>query len=253
MHSTPFMPSFIRPYPGLAKTVKSRLEEVRADRKWKMIAVHGPGGRRAERVIKLPTHSDLRRRPARGWTGQRHRLAQASCCQDSAPAVGCWSSPAVSMHADRTAVVRKTVQRNVIDVAEREQGTNEIARRQRARVYLIVRVPPGTCQPWPACIICRSTTWLPSTARRCISDWNVDNPRRCMMKTGTPREQFPRAFDVAFVRVGAQRSRMYFDGRPTRRRPHEATEALHGLCHALLIGRNDLAEVFRVHAGRQRR
>ena len=29
-----------------------------------------------------------------------------------------------------------------------------------------------------------------------------------------PREQFPRAFDVAFVRVGAQRSRMYFDGRP---------------------------------------
>lgn len=42
------------------------------------------------------------------------------------------------MHADRTAVVRKTVQRNVVDVAEREQGTNEIARRQRARVYLIV-------------------------------------------------------------------------------------------------------------------
>lgn len=29
-----------------------------------------------------------------------------------------------------------------------------------------------------------------------------------------PKEQFPRAFDVAFVRVGPQRSRMYFEGRP---------------------------------------
>ena len=28
------------------KQVESQLEEVRADRKWKMIAVHGPGGRR---------------------------------------------------------------------------------------------------------------------------------------------------------------------------------------------------------------
>ena len=33
----------------------------------------------------------------------------------------------------------------------------------------------------------------------------------------------------------------------------EAAEALHGLGDALLIGRNDLAEVFRVHAGRERR
>ena len=33
----------------------------------------------------------------------------------------------------------------------------------------------------------------------------------------------------------------------------EATEALHGLGDALLVGRNDLAEVFRVHARRQRR
>ena len=33
----------------------------------------------------------------------------------------------------------------------------------------------------------------------------------------------------------------------------EAAEALHGLGNALLIGRNDLAEVFRVHARRQRR
>ena len=31
---------------------------------------------------------------------------------------------------------------------------------------------------------------------------------------------------------------------------HEATEALHGLGDALLIGRNDLAQVFRVHARR---
>ena len=31
---------------------------------------------------------------------------------------------------------------------------------------------------------------------------------------------------------------------------HEAAEALHGLRDALLIGRNDLAEVFRVHARR---
>ena len=30
----------------------------------------------------------------------------------------------------------------------------------------------------------------------------------------------------------------------------EASEALHGLCDALLIGRNELAEVFRVHACR---
>ena len=34
---------------------------------------------------------------------------------------------------------------------------------------------------------------------------------------------------------------------------HEATEATHGLGDALLIGRNDLAQVFRVHAGRERR
>ena len=34
---------------------------------------------------------------------------------------------------------------------------------------------------------------------------------------------------------------------------YEAAEALHGLCDALLIGRNDLAEVFRVHARRERR
>ena len=34
---------------------------------------------------------------------------------------------------------------------------------------------------------------------------------------------------------------------------YEATEALHGLRDALLIGRNDLAEVFRVHASRERR
>ena len=34
---------------------------------------------------------------------------------------------------------------------------------------------------------------------------------------------------------------------------YEAAEALHGLGNALLIGRNDLAEVFRVHAGRERR
>ena len=34
---------------------------------------------------------------------------------------------------------------------------------------------------------------------------------------------------------------------------HEAAEALHGLGDALLIDRNDLAEVFRVHARRQRR
>ena len=32
---------------------------------------------------------------------------------------------------------------------------------------------------------------------------------------------------------------------------YEAAEALHGLGDALLIGRNDLAEVFRVHARRQ--
>ena len=31
-------------------------------------------------------------------------------------------------------------------------------------------------------------------------------------------------------------------------RPHWAAEALHGLRNALLIGRNDLAQVFRVHA-----
>jgi hypothetical protein len=30
----------------------------------------------------------------------------------------------------------------------------------------------------------------------------------------------------------------------------EASEALHGLGNTLLVGRNDLAEVFRVHAGR---
>ena len=34
---------------------------------------------------------------------------------------------------------------------------------------------------------------------------------------------------------------------------YEAAEALHGLGDALLIGRNDLAEVFRVHAGREGR
>ena len=34
---------------------------------------------------------------------------------------------------------------------------------------------------------------------------------------------------------------------------YEAAEALHGLRDALLIGRNDLAQVFRVHARRQRR
>ena len=34
---------------------------------------------------------------------------------------------------------------------------------------------------------------------------------------------------------------------------YEAAEALHGLRDALLIGRNDLAEVFRVHARRERR
>ena len=34
---------------------------------------------------------------------------------------------------------------------------------------------------------------------------------------------------------------------------YEAAEALHGLRDALLIGRNDLAQVFRVHAGRERR
>jgi hypothetical protein len=33
----------------------------------------------------------------------------------------------------------------------------------------------------------------------------------------------------------------------------EAPEATHGLCDTLLISRNDLAEVFRVHARRQRR
>ena len=32
---------------------------------------------------------------------------------------------------------------------------------------------------------------------------------------------------------------------------HEAAEALHGLGDAFLIGRNDLAQVFRVHAGRE--
>jgi hypothetical protein len=32
---------------------------------------------------------------------------------------------------------------------------------------------------------------------------------------------------------------------------NEAAEATHGLGDALLIGRNDLAEVFRVHAGRK--
>ena len=31
---------------------------------------------------------------------------------------------------------------------------------------------------------------------------------------------------------------------------YEAAEAQHGLCDAFLIGRNDLAEIFRVHAGR---
>src|SRR5262249_38719374 len=34
---------------------------------------------------------------------------------------------------------------------------------------------------------------------------------------------------------------------------YKAAEALNGLGDALLIGRNDLAEVFRVHAGRERR
>ena len=33
----------------------------------------------------------------------------------------------------------------------------------------------------------------------------------------------------------------------------EPAEALHGLSDALLVGRNDLAEVFRVHASRERR
>ena len=33
----------------------------------------------------------------------------------------------------------------------------------------------------------------------------------------------------------------------------EPTEALHGLGDALLVGRNDLAEIFRVHARRERR
>ena len=34
---------------------------------------------------------------------------------------------------------------------------------------------------------------------------------------------------------------------------YEPSEALHGLSNALLIGRNDLAQVLRVHAGRQSR
>ena len=34
---------------------------------------------------------------------------------------------------------------------------------------------------------------------------------------------------------------------------HEATEALHGLCDALLVGRDNLAEVFRVYASREGR
>ena len=34
---------------------------------------------------------------------------------------------------------------------------------------------------------------------------------------------------------------------------HETAEAPHGLRDALLVGRNDLAEVFRVHARRERR
>ena len=33
----------------------------------------------------------------------------------------------------------------------------------------------------------------------------------------------------------------------------EPAEALHGFSDALLVGRNDLAEVFRVHASRERR
>jgi hypothetical protein len=44
---------------------------------------------------------------------------------------------------------------------------------------------------------------------------------------------------------------------PKGRRPpvfrYETAETAHGLCNALLLGRDNLAEVFRVHAGRESR
>ena len=61
----------------------------------------------------------------------------------------------------------------------------------------------------------------------------------------------PRSHPLCIVLVGLGVTQI--DQHPV---PHvlryEATEALHGLSDALLVGRNDLAEVFRVHARRER-
>ena len=61
----------------------------------------------------------------------------------------------------------------------------------------------------------------------------------------------PRQVTLCFPIVSGQRRYQHassiYDTHVLR---YESTEALHGLCNAFLIGRNDLAEVFRVHARR---
>src|SRR5262249_9026202 len=59
-----------------------------------------------------------------------------------------------------------------------------------------------------------------------------------------------RAFSIVLVRLGV--AEIYEDPIAHVLR-YEPAEALHGFGDALLVDRNDLAQVFRVHAGRQRR
>ena len=51
-------------------------------------------------------------------------------------------------------------------------------------------------------------------------------------------------FRVVFMRLGIAE----VNNRPMARvRSHETAEALHNLCDAFVIGRDDFAEVFRIH------
>ena len=72
------------------------------------------------------------------------------------------------------------------------------------------------------------------------------------------KEQFPRQFDVAFVRIGSQKSRMYFDGRPlgddlTDNYYEDDGYRFHDAIHLALIGHLSWSPVVRGLMNRKRK
>jgi hypothetical protein len=112
------------------------------------------------------------------------------------------------------------------------------------------------CKVW---CLADDATFLRFTRSNQVTDNNETSPNadtRLENHTGLQRSNRSdqpqpcahRAFRVVLMRLWIPKIHQHAIAHVLR---NEASEATHGFCNTLLVGRNDLAQVFRVHARRE--